>query len=103
MDIARAFILVGVTFVVTGCPVSQDEFGRIAEEARACEGGDTCVVAGSSDCGCPQAVNADRAEEFQAAADALVCCTPFSCVQPVCNLVENPRCENGECTADPIR
>jgi hypothetical protein len=88
----RSFILASVVFL-SACCVSEEEFSQEAEEAAACSAGDTCVLAGASQCLCARPVNASKAAELDALAQEVCCegravsCVPFL----------NVRCENGRC------
>jgi hypothetical protein len=93
----RPFILASVVWLSACCP-SIEEFTDQRETATSCSPGDTCVLAGSSDCLCPTPVNASRAAEIEAAADE-VCCGG---AQVECVFFQNPRCENGKCVADTL-
>jgi len=91
----RPLILVSLAFLAGCCP-THEEFTQQREEAAACSPGDTCVLAGSSQCLCAGPVNAAKAAEIEAAAKE-VCCggAVVDCVS-----FTNLRCENGRCVAD---
>ncbi|MDY7226763.1 hypothetical protein [Hyalangium rubrum] len=91
----RYLILASVVFL-SGCCVAREELSQEKEDAQACEPGDTCVLAGSSQCTCASPVNASKAKEIDSMADN-VCCygSAVDCVA-----YTNPRCENGRCVAD---
>lgn len=75
---------------------SPEELSALVEEARRCEPGDTCVLAGGSRCSCGVPVNASRAEEVDDFARQVDCGN----VVVDCPIVENVRCEANRCTAD---
>jgi hypothetical protein len=91
----RPFLLASLVFL-SGCCLSQEEFQQKVDEAMACSSGDTCVLAGSSQCLCARPVNASKAAEISSSAQD-VCCHGgvVDCVA-----FRNPRCENGRCVAD---
>jgi hypothetical protein len=91
----RSLILASVV-LLSGCCLSTEELAQQREEAAACAPGETCVLAGSSQCVCPVPVNASKAAEIEAAADE-VCCGG---AQVDCVFFQNVRCENGRCVAD---
>ncbi len=92
----RSFLLLVSVVFLSGCCESIESFSEHRAEAAACSPGDTCVLAGGSQCLCAAPVNASRAAEIEAAADE-VCCGG---AQVDCVLFQNLRCENGRCVAD---
>ena len=88
------------TPLLLGCPMSKQDFSALVDDARACDEGDTCVLAGQGGCVCARPVNAKRAAEVDSAAEAVACCTPLGCEDVLCSGFENLRCENGACTGD---
>jgi hypothetical protein len=86
---------------VAACDDPQETLAATIEEARACDVGDTCVLAGDTDCTCGQPVNADAVDEVNAAADRVSCCDLLGrCVAVDCVAFANIRCEDGRCTGD---
>lgn len=78
-----------------GC-LSTDEFQQRVQEAAACNPGDTCVLAGQSQCTCKVPVNARSQASIDADAERLDCGGAIAS----CILFANVRCENGKCTGD---
>lgn len=92
------------SLAVTACAppsagVDTAAFSSLANEAARCAPGDACVLAGASDCTCARPVNAARADEVQAAADALQCCEGNTCMYVSCKSTGGePACVDGECS-----
>jgi hypothetical protein len=89
--------LAAVAVVCGGCTAtSPEEYVEIVEEARLCDEGDVCELAGGGTCICPMPVNGaavDSVEEAAADVDcegAVVECVSHS----------NLRCEEGRCVSD---
>lgn len=89
-------IFLACLVLAAGCGVSIEDFNALVEDARACQAGDTCVLAGGGQCTCNSPVNASRAVEIDEAAEdvrcggAMVECPSWTAV----------RCEAGRCVAD---
>jgi len=83
--------------LLVGCAAtSPEELAQIVDEARACEDGDVCELAGSGACTCATPVNADAvATVDEAAADVDCQGAMVECVSHT-----NLRCEDGRCRSD---
>lgn len=87
-----------VASLFLGCAPSVAELDELVAEARSCEAGDTCVLAGSSQCTCPRSVNQKRAAEVDELASRVACGGMMvECASP-----GTPVCENGSCVAKPL-
>jgi hypothetical protein len=73
-----------------------EEYAHIVEQARPCTDGDSCVLAGSSDCVCPTPVNATEQERVSMAATEVDCNGAIA----ECIAHTNVRCEGGRCISD---
>lgn len=91
-------VLLLVVLALTACGVSQDDFSAMLEEARACQTGESCALAGGGQCTCDSPVNASKAASIDEAADDVRC----GGAQVECPGWSNPRCEAGRCVADPL-
>ena len=90
-----------LVLVSAACESPEDRLERLIDEAAACEEGDTCVIAGATDCSCGEPVNAEQEDEVNAAAEGITCCDLFgACMMVECAAVEHLRCEEGRCAAD---
>lgn len=78
--------------------LSPEAFHAQVEEARQCDSGDTCVLAGSARCLCATPVNASRAQEVDDLASQVECGNLV--VDCVLYEIESVRCEANRCTAD---
>ncbi|MEQ9320872.1 MAG: hypothetical protein RIF41_17050 [Polyangiaceae bacterium] len=75
---------------------SPEELAEIVDEARACQDGDVCELAGGGQCTCATPVNADAAARVdEAAADVDCEGAMVECVSH-----QNVRCEDGRCRSD---
>lgn len=96
-------VMVGL-FALTGlmaCADPKDTLAAVIDDAAACAEGDTCVVAGATDCSCGGPVNSARVDEVEAAAARVSCCDLLGrCIAVECAAFENVRCEAGRCVAD---
>jgi hypothetical protein len=92
-----ALLALTIASTFAACVPTRDDLVALAEEASACEPGDTCVLAGGgSQCTCDVPVNATRAREVDLLAERVSCgATMVECVS-----FTNLRCEDGRCTAD---
>lgn len=89
--------LVALLLVLATCGgLSTAEFQKRVEEAAACAPGDTCVLAGQSQCTCRVPVNARN----QAAIDADAKLVDCGGAIVSCIFFSNVRCENGKCVGD---
>jgi hypothetical protein len=93
--------VVTLTVVAAGvallaCGISDAEYARIVDDAAVCSPGEACVLAGGSDCTCPQPVNARNAARVNAAADDVRCGN----IMVKCRGFGEPRCANGRCEAE---
>lgn len=92
-----ALAVVGVA--VTACTTPEERLAEIVADSQACEHGDTCVVAGFTDCNCGFAVNADAEDAVNAAADGVSCCDLLGqCIAVDCAAFESVACIDGRCT-----
>jgi hypothetical protein len=90
--------LVLVTVLAVGCGgLSLSDFQQQVNAARTCDeaAGDTCRLAGASQCLCPTPVNSAKAADIDRVAQSVACGAAVHCVQML-----NPRCANGTCVAD---
>ena len=80
---------------------SLETYDRVVAEARRCEPGTPCAIAGGvKGCRCPVAVRADMKERVDAAARSAVC---RQVERLDCMPLRNAHCENGVCVADEAR
>jgi hypothetical protein len=94
--VARAIHVLALVLVGGACTSSLEEYRREVEKARACEQGDTCVLAGhGTHCSCPVVVNEAHAQRIDELAQKVSCNHAVDCL-----LLCNPRCEDGRCVAD---
>lgn len=75
---------------------SPEEFAAIVEEARACQDGDGCQLAGGGQCTCDTPVNDDAVARIDEAAADVDC--EGAVVE--CTSHQNVRCEDGRCRSD---
>lgn len=82
---------------IFGCAgTSPEELVDIVEEARACEEGDSCELAGGGTCTCAMPVNAEATERVEEAAADVDC----EGAMVECISHSNVRCEDGRCVSD---
>lgn len=94
-------VVVALTLGAGACESAEARRERVLDEAVACQPGDTCVLAGDSDCTCGVPVNAARAAEVDEVTAAIACCDVLgSCVAVDCAAFANLRCEDGRCVGD---
>lgn len=91
---ARAFLLVAVLFA-SACQLSQQDWSKLVDSARACQPGDTCVNF-NDPCLCPTPVNQREVDTLSAQKGRVVCQSVADCTLPAVNL----RCEANRCTGD---
>jgi hypothetical protein len=77
------------------------ELGRVMTEARACDATSQCILAGQSNCSCAGPVNAAARSRIDAAVARVNEVCAASDFLGDCMAYENPRCEQGQCVADP--
>src|SRR5687768_16679398 len=96
----RLFALLALTLVTCGDADSftRDDLLQVINDARACDPGDSCILAGSSQCTCQMPINAESEDDVTAAAEQVDC--EGRIVQ--CVGWTNLRCEDGLCIADEI-
>jgi hypothetical protein len=94
-------MLLPLALALTACESAEERLDRVIDEAKACEEGDTCVVAGGTDCTCGAPVNEEKAAEVTAAAADIECCDLFGrCVAVDCAGFQDVRCEDGTCIGE---
>jgi hypothetical protein len=94
--VARLVPVFALLLLGGACTSSLEEYWREVEKARACEQGDTCVLAGhGTRCACPVVVNEAHAQRIDELAQKVSCNHAVDCFLPC-----NPRCEDGRCVAD---
>ena len=76
------------------CGSSIAELSSLVREARDCSDGDSCVLAGGSQCTCDTAVNAKRKQDVDLAA-AMVDCGG---AMVECAACIDPQCARGLCS-----
>jgi len=76
--------------------MNADELRQIIAEAAVCQTGDTCTLAGGSNCTCPAPINTKQLARVQEAAAGVHC----GGLMVECQGLTNPRCEDGKCVAD---
>jgi hypothetical protein len=90
--------MAGVLFFIlmTGCAPTGVDLENAISEAGTCSEGQTCTLAGGTDCSCPAPVRADREHEINEIASRVAC----DGVRVRCVPTANPRCESDRCVAD---
>jgi predicted class III extradiol MEMO1 family dioxygenase len=97
MGLRRTIICLGLLAGFTACnATTPEEYAQIVDDARACSDGDSCVLAGTSDCVCPTPVNASQADRVNTAAGDVDCNGAIA----ECIAHTNVRCEAGRCKSD---
>ena len=80
-----------------GCTgTSPEEYAEIIEEARACDEGDVCELAGAGACTCAMPVNSESVDRVETAAGDVDCEGAVA----ECISHSNLRCEEGRCVSD---
>jgi hypothetical protein len=74
------------------CALSQEDYGKLAEQARVCQPQDTCVL-GPNPCLCGVPVNSRDLAKLQDAAKGLHCTSLADCIPPA----DRFACINGRC------
>ena len=94
---AAATSITSAALALGGCTsTSPEEFVEIVEEARSCQDGDSCELAGEGPCTCPTPVNASAVASVDEAAMDVACEGAVAdCVSH-----QNIRCEDGRCRSD---
>jgi hypothetical protein len=87
-----------IILFAAGCSsqLSSQDFDKMSAQARACQAGDSCVLAGRTKCSCFASVNANQQSMIDEAATHVVCpdnrnvqCDPAPGY--------SPQCVNGQC------
>lgn len=76
--------------------MSEAKLLELIQDSQACEEGDTCVLAGDTQCSCPQPVSSKNKEQIDQAAGLLDC----GGKTVKCQGYINPRCADKICVAD---
>jgi len=75
--------------------------GRLMQTAKACSAPGQCVLAGKSNCSCEEPVNASYSDQIDEAVEAVNQTCAIEDFVGDCIAYQNPRCEQGQCVADP--
>jgi hypothetical protein len=98
---ARVVVVLFVAATAAACEDPQARLDEVLADARVCDEGDTCVLAGGTDCTCDQPVRVDAADAVNAAAAGISCCDLLGrCVAVDCAAFANVRCEAGQCVGN---
>ncbi|MGC4113447.1 MAG: hypothetical protein QM765_02000 [Myxococcales bacterium] len=90
----RTLYAIVLAAALPGCGISIQELASVVREARACTDGDTCVLAGGSQCTCNTAVNSTKKKDVDIAVASVDCggamvecaeCLDPQCVQGMCS------------------
>lgn len=90
----RYLLPVVLAVALPSCGISIQELSNVVREARPCSAGDTCVLAGGSQCTCSTAVNAEKKHDVDIAAASVDC----GGAMVECEACEDPQCLQGTCT-----
>jgi hypothetical protein len=71
--------LMTVALAFAACAPTTADLSALIDEARACDEGDTCVLAGSGRCSCNTPVNGARAAEVNDLASQVACIGVVDC------------------------
>ncbi len=105
----RAAVLVFALAAACGddatAPTTRDEalaqLSSIMEDAKVCSGTNPCVLAGKSNCSCAAPVNASFEGRIEDAVEDVNRTCAIEDFLGDCIAYQNPRCEQGQCVADP--
>jgi hypothetical protein len=78
-----------------------EQLSRVMTEAKACSTSSQCVLAGQSNCSCAAPVNASFLPRIDAAVSEVNRTCAAADFLGDCLAYQNPRCEQGQCVADP--
>ncbi|HEX8699274.1 MAG TPA: hypothetical protein VF815_10590 [Myxococcaceae bacterium] len=78
-----------------------DHFGNVMAEAKVCDTTNQCVLAGKSNCSCAAPVNASFVGRIEDAVEDVNRTCAAEDFLGDCITYQNPRCEQGQCVADP--
>jgi hypothetical protein len=78
-----------------------DQLFRVMAEAKACSASSQCVLAGKSNCSCEAPVNASFLPRIEDAVEDVNDTCAIEDFLGDCIAYQNPRCEQGQCVADP--
>ena len=78
-----------------------DQLSSVMAEAKECSATNQCVLAGKSNCSCEAPVNASFVGRIEDAVEDVNRTCDIEDFLGDCIAYQNPRCEQGQCVADP--
>jgi hypothetical protein len=77
------------------------QLSNLMAEAAACGASSRCIIAGKSNCSCAAPVNASYSDQIDEAVEAVNQACAVEDFLGDCIAYQSPRCEQGQCVADP--
>ena len=97
---SSAALAVVVLCLIGACDDPKAVLAQTINANKRCDNSSQCVVAGGTDCSCPEAINSAGVPEVEAVAASVECCVFGQCTSVECAAPQNLRCELELCVTD---